>query len=475
MPRTAATAAAAIRIGRRVRVQGQAEPDSGGSVVGYCRVLATQRRGGHVAGAGDVGQGGVEGEAGPVVEVDRGQPLGQRQPLGRLASGRVGAGHHQPVKPGRGAGQVGAGGEGEPVPGPDRASVGGHRDRAGQVGQLGVGPEHRGQLGLPDPVGEQDPHGGAVPPVAGAEHRHRVRRRRPGPPDRCRRARRVGRPVHRPRRPGGRGLANHPLHDPQGPIHPGQDPGGRDQVTVVDIGDPVLPAHPRVVPAEPDQAQPVRGRGPAIEQAGLGQHLGADAHAHQQRITVSTLPLQPLDDRGDARRQPGGHLAQLRHHDHLGAGGQPLVKLPEAEVGNQVQPAGQRHRLALGGDGVEVERPGGGQHLIGGQHVGGVRHLRAEEDHRRRLARVVGRRRNIVDRGGWRAAVTGGVDLSRGPRDPGRGHRAGHHQGHDHRRRHPTNRPPPHLNRLRVALTQTSLFDFRTITRTPLFEQGRTG
>jgi hypothetical protein len=42
-PRTAAMVAAAIRTGHRVSVQGQAGPSSGGLVVGYCRVLATQR------------------------------------------------------------------------------------------------------------------------------------------------------------------------------------------------------------------------------------------------------------------------------------------------------------------------------------------------------------------------------------------------------------------------------------------------
>ena len=36
-------AAVAIRIGRRVRAQGQDGPASRGSVVGYCMVLATQR------------------------------------------------------------------------------------------------------------------------------------------------------------------------------------------------------------------------------------------------------------------------------------------------------------------------------------------------------------------------------------------------------------------------------------------------
>jgi hypothetical protein len=43
MPQAAVTAAAASRIGRRVRAQGQAGPDSWGLVAGYCRVLATQR------------------------------------------------------------------------------------------------------------------------------------------------------------------------------------------------------------------------------------------------------------------------------------------------------------------------------------------------------------------------------------------------------------------------------------------------
>jgi hypothetical protein len=36
-------AAAAIRRGRRVRAQGHPGPESRGSVVGYCRVLVTQR------------------------------------------------------------------------------------------------------------------------------------------------------------------------------------------------------------------------------------------------------------------------------------------------------------------------------------------------------------------------------------------------------------------------------------------------
>jgi len=43
MPKAAATAVAASSTGRKVRVHGQAGPESGGSVVGYCRVLATQR------------------------------------------------------------------------------------------------------------------------------------------------------------------------------------------------------------------------------------------------------------------------------------------------------------------------------------------------------------------------------------------------------------------------------------------------
>ena len=115
-----------------------------------------------------------------------GSPSGNASPSATAPPGRVGARDHEPVQLGRGAGQLGAGDEGEAVAGPDRLPVGGHRQRAGQVRQLGVGPERRGQLGLGDPVGEQDPHGGAVPPVAGREQPHHIRRRELEPLDRGR-------------------------------------------------------------------------------------------------------------------------------------------------------------------------------------------------------------------------------------------------------------------------------------------------
>ena len=100
--------------------------------------------------------------------------------------------------------------------------------------------------------------------------------------------------MHRLGRLGGRGRADQALDDPQRAVDPVQHPGGGDQVAVVDVADPVGPAHLRVVPAQPDQAQPVRGRRPAIQQAGLGQHFGAHAHAHQQPIALGALALQPL-------------------------------------------------------------------------------------------------------------------------------------------------------------------------------------
>ena len=327
------------------------------------------------------------------------------------------------------------------MPGADRPPAGAHRDRAGEEGQRGVGPERRGQLGLPHPVGEQDAHPRAAPPVAGAEQRHRVGGRRPGAPDRRRPARRVGRPPHRPRRPRRRGRAERPLDDPQGAVHPGQDPGGRDQVAVVDVADPVLPAHRRVLPAQPDQAQPVRGRGAAVEQAGPGQHLGAGAHAYQQRGAPRALPLEPLDDRGGARPARAG---QLRDHDRVGGRGQPAVQLPERAVGDEVQAAGERHRLAPRGGGVDVEPPGAGQHLVRGEHVRGVRPLRAEDDHRRGLRRVVRGRRGGGGRDGRRAAAAGRVGHPCRPRGPGRARRGRHRHRHGHHRRHPAGRPPSH-------------------------------
>jgi hypothetical protein len=205
------------------------------------------------------------------------------------------------------------------------------------------------------------------------------------------------------RRAGRHFRAHQPFHPVQCPVDAGQDPGGGDDVAVVDEPLPAHPAHGRVVAGEGVELQPVRGGRPAVEQAGGGEHPAAVADAQQLRA-VGGLRAKPALDRLGAR------LADVRergHDDEVGRlraeqGGE----IVEAQVGHQVEATGQGLRRPLRRDGVDVEPAGRGQDLVRRKGVGDDGPAVADHDHRGRPGRVVDGR----CRGGHRPVRAGGVE-----------------------------------------------------------------
>jgi hypothetical protein len=78
--------AATVRTAAAIRIGGEAPgPVRAGQLgvrVGVLQCLGDPAGGGDVVAASDVAQRAIEGKAGLVVEIDRGQPLGQGEPVG---------------------------------------------------------------------------------------------------------------------------------------------------------------------------------------------------------------------------------------------------------------------------------------------------------------------------------------------------------------------------------------------------------
>ena len=157
-------------------------------------------------------------------------------------------------------------------------------------------------------------------------------------------------------------LARPSARRPAATVHPGQDTGGGDHLAVVDIADPVGPADRRVV-------QHAARSGPASARSRAGRPAGRPRPAPRPRhtLTSSGSPCarcrlsHPTTE--SAPGWPGSRSCGTTITS--GAAGSRSSQLPEGRVGDQGQVPGQRHRSALHGDGVEVERPGAGQHLVG--------------------------------------------------------------------------------------------------------------
>ena len=85
-------------------------------------------------------------------------------------------------------------------------------------------------------------------------------------------------------------------------------------------------------------------------------------------------------------RSAATNVGHRRDDDHLRPA--PLVELRERQVRDEVQAAGQRHRLVPLRGRVEGERAGVGEYLVRGEHV---RAEHVQRDDRGRLDRIVHR------------------------------------------------------------------------------------
>lgn len=209
---TPTTAAPAIRIGRTVRLQGNARPDSCGFVLGYCNVLATQR----ALATSYIDEMSRSAPSKPKPGWRAGTParVAPANAVRRRCCVRPPRFLAPPAGPARRrAGQIRARHKGQSVPRSDRLPIDGQCDRLGQVRQLGVGPKRSGEIDLTQAIGNQHPHPWPVPTIGAAQQPHSVRSRRLRQRNRCWYTRRIIRPRH-VNRPLRRGRAQHSFDDP---------------------------------------------------------------------------------------------------------------------------------------------------------------------------------------------------------------------------------------------------------------------
>jgi hypothetical protein len=140
----------------------------------------------------------------------------------------------------------------------------------------------------------------------------------------------------------------------------------------------------------------VRGRGPAIEHAGR-RHARTGANREDRRAGGRLFP-DPVDDRC-------GWRWHVRHHHKIRMGGGQLGELRVRRVRHDVETTGEHGRASIGCRGVDVERAGCRQQLVGQQEVGHLGAGVVQQHGSGQQSRVVRRVDLLVGAGGQRYRV----------------------------------------------------------------------